>query len=49
VGVKRFLVGDEDIRAQFPETSREKKGFGVTNQLGADALSAESLVDPYPL
>ncbi len=49
MGVKQFLVGDEDIGAEFPETSREKKDFGVTNQFGADALSAEFLVDPYPL
>jgi hypothetical protein len=42
------MVGDEDIGAEFLETPREKNGFGVTNQLRADALSSELLGDPYP-
>ena len=48
MGLQRSMVGDENIGAQFPETPREKNGFGVTDQLGAHALSSELLADPNP-
>ena len=36
------------VRAEFSETSGEKPGLGVMDQLGADAFSPELRGDPNP-
>jgi len=45
MGREVFYAG---VRAQFSEAACDKRGFGMMDQLGADALSAKLRSDPNP-